>query len=94
MSSSTACFTASGAGTLGLPMLKSNTFSAPISALRTMPYANNSRIALGSAPKPYILSFTICNTSSSCRPAPPLISMRNRVAQPLALVDRPQGNGN
>ena len=67
MSSSTACFTASGAGTLGFPMLKSNTLSAPISALRAMPYANSSRIALGSAPSPYILSFTMCITSSSSR---------------------------
>ena len=40
---------------------------APISALRAMPYANSSRIALGSAPSPYILSFTMCTTSSSSR---------------------------
>ena len=43
--------TASGTGALGLPRLKSNTFSAPISALRALPYAVSSRIQFLTRPQ-------------------------------------------
>ena len=42
--------TASGAGTDGLPRLKSNTFCAPIWALRAAPYAAISRMEDFAAP--------------------------------------------
>ena len=43
--------TASGAGTDGLPKLKSNTFSAPTCALRSHAYEKISRITELSAPR-------------------------------------------
>ena len=49
--------TASGAGTDGLPIEKSKTFSAPISALRFKPYSKSSRMPERFAPS-CTISFT------------------------------------
>ena len=48
-------FTQSGAGTLGLPMEKSKTFSAPIWAARSFPNSKSSRITERWVPRPTIL---------------------------------------
>ena len=47
-------FTSAGAGTLGFPRLKSNTFSAPISAARVLLYSNISLMIERRLPRPYI----------------------------------------